>query len=59
MFYSLAPPTMLKHLIGHCPTLPRLRGPSLAFMDPFMDPKMDPARLISGDPCSKRARQGP
>ena len=28
-------------------------------MDPQMDPQMHPARLISGYPCSKRARQGP
>ena len=29
------------------------------FMDPEMDPKMDHARLISEDPRTKRARQGP
>ena len=47
--YSLAPLTMLKHLIGHCTTLPGLRGSSLVFMDPFMDPKKDPARLKTTD----------
>ena len=30
-----------------------------SFMDPTMDPKMDPARLISEDPCLKKALQGP
>ena len=47
--YSLAPLTMLKHLIVHCTTLPGLRGSSLVFMDPFMDPKKDPARLKTTD----------
>ena len=42
IFYSVAPLTMLGHLFGHFPTLPRLRGPSWTFMDP--------ARLISGHP---------
>ena len=56
---SLALLTILEDLFGHCPTLPRLKGPSWTFMDPQMDPKMDPARLISGDPGSKRAHQGP
>ena len=50
ILHSLAPLTMLDHLFGHCPTLPRLRGPSWTFMDPKMDPRMDPARLISEDP---------
>ena len=44
------PSTMLEHLFGHYPTLPRLKGPSWTFMDPQMDPKMDPARQISEDP---------
>ena len=48
IFYSVAPLTMLGHLFGHFPTLPRLKGPFWTFMDPQMDPKMDPARLISG-----------
>ena len=56
ILYSLAPLTMLDHLFGHCPTLPRLRGPSWTFMDPKMDPRMDPARLISEDLWYKRAR---
>ena len=38
ILYSLAPLTMLEHLFGHCPTVPRLRGPSWTFMDPQMDP---------------------
>ena len=38
ILYSLAPLTMLEHLLGHCPTVPRLRGPSWTFMDPQMDP---------------------
>ena len=50
ILYSLAPLTMLEHLFGHCPTVPRLRGPSWTFIDPQMDPHMDPLRLISGGP---------
>ena len=38
ILYSLAPLTMLEHLFGHCPTVPRLRGPSWTFMDLQMDP---------------------
>ena len=38
ILHSLAPLTMLEHLLGHCPTVPRLRGPSWTFMDLQMDP---------------------
>ena len=48
--YSLALLTMLEDLFGHCPTLPRLKGPSWTFIDPKMDSQTDPGRLISGDP---------
>ena len=34
ILYSPAPLTMLEHLFGHCPTVPRLRGPSWTLMDP-------------------------
>ena len=47
---SRAPLNHVDHFIGHCGTLPRLRGPSRTFMDPPMDTKMDPAMLNSGYP---------
>ena len=31
----------------------------MTLMDPLIDPKMDPLRLILGDPCPKKALQGP
>ena len=50
LYTPAEPPYHVDHFIGHCGTLPRLRGPSSTFMDPQMEPKMDPPRLISGDP---------
>ena len=67
VFYSLAPLAML--VIGKVyqgsGDLLELHGPCEAnFRGPFLKksplwPKMDPVRLISGDPCQKRALQDP
>ena len=54
--HSLNPLNVMKHVNGHCCTLPRLREPSWTFLDTQMDPWMDPARLILGvqiDNCFK------
>ena len=41
ILYSLAPLTMLEHFFGYCGTLPRLRGPSLTFMDSWQETNLN------------------
>ena len=59
-FFFVFPLTILGHLFGHCPTLPKLRGPSwlLDLHAPQNGPKMDPARLISGALGKKKGPAG-